>query len=155
MGVQTISGVEWCLAARARVWVPLTARSPPLAKTVCVPMMTCRETSHSICSGTPTIKKKKKTPVKYLIDTRHDGKNGCIGNHGCLDVGFGEAGGHLVSLRGEKPCSSQLSNNNNNCINHKTVAAESRLESIETGTRPGLHKPCKNCSEAQNRARIF
>lgn len=54
MGVQTISGVEWCLAARARVWVPLTARSPPFAKTVCVPMMTCRERDiKTLHSGTP------------------------------------------------------------------------------------------------------
>lgn len=40
MGAQTIRGVEWCLAARARVCVPLTALRPPLASTVCVPMIT-------------------------------------------------------------------------------------------------------------------
>ena len=43
MGAQTMSGVEWCLAASANVWVPLTALSPPFARTVCVPMMTWRE----------------------------------------------------------------------------------------------------------------
>lgn len=44
MGAQTIRGVEWCLAARANVCVPLTALSPPFARTVCVPMMTWRQT---------------------------------------------------------------------------------------------------------------
>lgn len=40
MGAQTMSGVEWCLAASARVWVPVTARRAPLAKMVFVPMIT-------------------------------------------------------------------------------------------------------------------
>lgn len=46
MGVQTIRGVEWCLAARASVCVPLTALNPPLARTVCVPMMTWGESDN-------------------------------------------------------------------------------------------------------------
>lgn len=40
MGAHTMRGVEWCFAARASVCVPLSARRPPLARTVCVPMMT-------------------------------------------------------------------------------------------------------------------
>lgn len=40
MAAHTISGVEWCLAASARVCVPFTALNPPLARTVCVPMIT-------------------------------------------------------------------------------------------------------------------
>lgn len=101
MGVQTISGVEWCLAARARVWVPLTARSPPFAKTVCVPMMTYRETRQVHCAvGLPSFQETF-SRVTYLIYTRHDRKNGSIRNHGCLDVSFGEAGCHFVSLKRE------------------------------------------------------
>lgn len=42
MGAHTMSGVEWCLAASARVWVPLTAIRAPLARIVFVPMMTLK-----------------------------------------------------------------------------------------------------------------
>lgn len=38
-----MSGVEWCLAASARVWVPLTAISAPLARIVFVPMITLKD----------------------------------------------------------------------------------------------------------------
>lgn len=37
-----MSGVEWCLAASARVCVPLTAIRAPLARIVFVPMMTLK-----------------------------------------------------------------------------------------------------------------
>lgn len=137
MGVQTISGVEWCLAARARVWVPLTARSPPLAKTVCVPMMTCRETHQTDCAVTLPWVDETFSRVKYLVYTRHDCKNGSIRNHGCLNVSFGEAGRHLVSLRREKKGKSVIKIscliNNLSCVQHNTDQF-SRLES--TRRRP-------------------
>lgn len=43
--------------------------------------------------------KKPFTGETHLIYTRHDRKNGSVRNDGGLDVGFGEAGRHLVSLR--------------------------------------------------------
>lgn len=35
-----MTGTEKCLAANATVYAPDVARKPPLAKTLCVPMMT-------------------------------------------------------------------------------------------------------------------
>lgn len=40
MGAHTMSGVEWCFAASARVWVPATALREPFARIVFVPMIT-------------------------------------------------------------------------------------------------------------------
>lgn len=107
MGAQTISGVEWCLAARARVCVPLTALSPPFARTVCVPMMTWGEGFTMQIDPHDLIwlfekQKKNICMVRYLINTRHDRKYGSICDHSCFNAGFWETGCHLMSLEKSK-----------------------------------------------------
>lgn len=103
MGAQTIRGVEWCLAASARVCVPLTALSPPLARTVCVPMMTWKETikySNFLCMFWHDCFKDI-CGVKYLINSRHDCKYGRVCDHGCFYVSFRETCCHFMSLVGD------------------------------------------------------
>lgn len=103
IGAQTISGVEWCLAARARVCVPLTALRPPFARTVCVPIMTWKEITtqgHRLTHVLWHDCFKVFSGFNYLIYTRHDCKYGSVCDHSCFDAGFWETSCHLMSLMG-------------------------------------------------------